>query len=142
MGTNYYLVEGVCDSCGQGRKRTHIGKSSCGWCFSLHVRDPKNPWDDDQPADLAGWIERWKEPGTKIVNEYDEVVSPDDMLSIVTERSFRPRGEEVPFGYKSWAEFDSRNYSKEGPCGLLRHTHESCISHPDGTYDLIVGEFS
>ena len=36
MGTNYYLTED-CECCGRAFPDLHIGKSSGGWCFSLHV---------------------------------------------------------------------------------------------------------
>ena len=39
MGTNYYFEDSseVCECCGRGAESLHIGKSSGGWCFSLHV---------------------------------------------------------------------------------------------------------
>ena len=38
MGTNYYLhKKPPCEACGHEPAPLHIGKSSGGWCFSLHV---------------------------------------------------------------------------------------------------------
>lgn len=49
MGTNYYLhTKPDCECCGRGFEPLHIGKSSGGWCFSLHVmpEDNINTLDD------------------------------------------------------------------------------------------------
>lgn len=38
MGTNYYAeYQPPCPTCGRQDPPLHIGKSSAGWCFSLHV---------------------------------------------------------------------------------------------------------
>ena len=49
MGTNYYLETDACDKCGRGDGPLHIGNSSAGWCFALHVGEDA---DDDVPCDL------------------------------------------------------------------------------------------
>lgn len=139
MGTNYYLESDVCPTCKRHGERLHIGKSSAGWCFSLHV--------DAQEGitSLADWQARWAKPGVRIVDEYAREITPDQMLATITKRGRdRPR-EDKPYGYSSWAEFHRRNYSQDGPNGLLRHSvalDNRCIAHGDGTYDLIIGEFS
>ena len=48
MGTNYYLHRprtNECEHCGRADEAPplHIGKSSSGWCFSLHVRRADDP---------------------------------------------------------------------------------------------------
>ena len=52
MGTNYYWQESEpCAACGRGYEQVHVGKSSAGWCFSLHVSNhcvDRAP--EDQPA--------------------------------------------------------------------------------------------
>lgn len=58
MGTNYYWIkeDTTCPHCGRrdhDEVRIHIGKSSCGWCFSLHV-DPSIGI-----RSLDDWIERF-----------------------------------------------------------------------------------
>ncbi len=138
MGTNYYLHEDCCATCGRGNSRLHIGKSSGGWCFSLHV-DPL-----DGINTLGDWIERWSKPNTVIKDEYGDTVSRDDMLAAITERSWKRKQEdEPPLGYVNWDDFHSKNHSEPGPNGLLRHRPgQSCIAHGDGTYDLITGEFA
>lgn len=132
MGTNYYLHEPARD------EPLHIGKSSTGWCFSLHVY----PDDETLPQSLEDWKRRWSYPGMKIFDEYGDRIHPKDMSSIVTVR--RQRWEDIPLGYISWTDFHRRNYSEFGPDGLLRHriSPGHCVGHGSGTWDLIVGEFS
>jgi len=85
MGTNYYLKEEekpACECCKRPYVSNilHIGKSSFGWCFSLHVIPIEgiNSLDD--------WKARWSQPDTSIENEYGDRVTPDDMLRKITQR--------------------------------------------------------
>lgn len=140
MGTNYYLHEKApCPTCGHGDDPLHIGKSSGGWCFALHVIPEQgiNTLDD--------WVARWSVEGVSIQNEYEEAVTPAEMLKIITERNGRCDWS-VSLGryYGSWQEFHIRNQSEEGPNGLLRHRVDGrhCIGQGEGTYDYITGEFS
>lgn len=85
MGTNYYLKETPkppCECCKRPYEtpNLHIGKSSAGWCFSLHVM-PEQGIDS-----LADWQREWAKPGTHIVDEYGRRIPTEDMLSIITER--------------------------------------------------------
>lgn len=130
MGTNYYLIESTCQHCGRGDGRLHIGKSSAGWCFSLHV-DP-----DEGLNDLAAWRMRWMQPDAKIVDEYGREVSPKDMEETITQRKWRGAG---------WDDAAlANNHAEPEPGGLARHTIDGrhCVGHGPGTYDLITGEFS
>jgi hypothetical protein len=125
VGTNYYVEREPCAHCGVAPKPVHIGKSSAGWCFSLHV--------DDERTSLADWIAEWSKPGAQIVDEYGQPTAPEKMLSVITDRAWKPSGH---FDYQ-------RNHAEPGPNGLARHTiGRHCIGHGDGTYDLIPGEFS
>lgn len=137
MGTNYYLQEKPpCECCGRAFDMRHIGKSSFGWCFSLHV------YPDEGINDLADWIKLWSTPGTKILTEYGDVMSHGQMIKLITDRGPREK-EKVPLGYPSWEEFYRINDCQDGPGGLLRRRlGPFCIGHGPGTYDLIVGEFS
>ncbi len=112
MGTNYYLHRDCCPHCGRGDDRLHIGRSSAGWCFALHVDHEEgiNSLDD--------WKAIWSLPNAKIIDEYGRQHTPEEMLATITERS-HPRGL-------------SRHRVD------MRH----CIGSGDGTYDLIPGEFS
>jgi hypothetical protein len=68
MGTNYYLVEQEekCPHCGRADegKRLHIGKSSAGWVFALHVIP------EEGLNCLLDWERKFQEPGWKILDEY------------------------------------------------------------------------
>lgn len=115
MGTNYYLQRECCDKCGRSTDRIHIGKSSAGWCFSLHV-------DDEAGINsLADWEAQWSQPNTRIVDEYGDVIPVDQMRRTITERKWHGSAD-----------------------NLRRHPIEEryCVGHGDGTYDLIPGEFS
>lgn len=126
MGTNYYLeAEPPCPCCGRGYDRKHIGKSSAGWCFALHV------YPDEGIRDLRDWQMRWLTSGRDIVDEYGQKVAPKEMFSLITERSWP-------------IELLVNRYSARGPNGLLRHRLDGtfCIAHGEGTWDCCVGDFS
>jgi hypothetical protein len=115
MGTNFYLETippPPCDCCGRPYEveRKHIGKSSAGWVFSLHII-PEEGIDD-----LPDWERLWTRPGVRIVDEYGEVWSPEDMRKKIAERSS-----------------DVRRY----PGGL--HNFEGSGA---GTWDRYTGSFS
>ena len=158
MGTNYYFRKPLanhCEHCGRSDppEELHIGKSSAGWCFSLHVHPEQNI------CSLADWETIW--PTGTIVNEYGENITPAEMFSVITGRSRekdwdsdwwapKPCGKDfkgnpvtIP-GYTSEAEFHRFNHSERGPNGLLRHRLDGhhCIGHGPGTYDYITGDFS
>ena len=131
MGTNFYLHEqSPCPTCGREYDRLHIGKSSAGWCFALHV-DP-----DAGIHDLPDWEARWAKPGAVILDEYDRLLSPSDMRLIVMARA--RMGSETP---EDWYWYFV-NDATPGPEGLARRKlGRHCIGHGDGTWDLITGEF-
>lgn len=83
MGTNYYLEKrmGRCPTClGQyPDERLHIGKSSAGWAFSLHVT-PEIPT-------LYHWLPLLLEPGARIVDEYGSRIHPEEMLRVIACRT-------------------------------------------------------
>lgn len=114
MGTNYYLHQKPdCECCGRPFEPLHIGKSSGGWCFSLHVMP------EDCITTLDDWRNLWAAPGSFIRNEYGENVSIADMELIITVRLWR--GE-----FPSRHPIDGRN----------------CLGHGEGPWDYIQGEFS
>lgn len=136
MGTNYYLMTNCCDKCHRAESEIHIGKSSAGWCFSLHVIP------EDGINDLPDWQDRWSKPGAKIRDEYGNEVMPEEMLAVITDRKWIKQ--EKPYGYESWPDFYRRNHGMEGPNGLTRHDifSRNVAGHGAGTWDLITGEFS
>ena len=131
MGTNYF-VTGVghedCDELG----RLHVGKSSGGWCFGLAVHEALRSFAD--------WQELWSLPGVQIEDEYGRPVTPEEMTSWITKRSWpRPPGE-TPDQRAEWLR---QNHAAEGPNGLARHTYKARPpeGEPDATYDLVEGWF-
>ncbi len=141
MGTNYYWISDPCPICSHSVERMHIGKSSWGWCFALHVM-PEHGLDS-----LCDWIEKWRNGG-KIVDEYDEIIHYEKMEQIISKRT-HPRSKKADYllmGYRDEADFHAKNHSERGPSGLLRHVisvdGRHCIGHSEGTWDYIVGEFS
>ena len=138
MGTNYYAGKPPCEHCGHSERGEHIGKSSAGWCFSLHVMP------EDGIFDLSDWRERLERSGKRISNEYGETVTLEELENIITERaSPRPFDGRDWHGYNGEEDFHRSNQSERGPNGLLRHRISTrCIRHGAGTWDCIVGEFS
>jgi len=114
MGTNYYLHQKPdCECCGRPFKPLHIGKSSGGWCFSLHVMP------EDNINTLDDWMRLWNEPETFVRDEYGEKISIVDMEKKITERMWH-------------GEFPMR-HEMDG---------WHCIGHGEGSWDYITGEFS
>lgn len=147
MGANYYWIEEdtTCPHCERRdpeENRIHIGKSSAGWCFSLHV-DPSigiNNLDD--------WLKLFAKPNSFIEDEYGYRVSVEEMIENITQRKW-----DMPFcderfksrfaNYLDENDFHRRNDSERGLNNLLRHRiSQYCIGHGEGTYDLMVGIFS
>lgn len=134
MGTNYYLEATPpppCPCCGRGyeTQRLHIGKSSGGWCFSLHVIP------EEGINSLADWQKRWSLPGFVIRDEYGDTHTSEQMLSVITVRAWGRAQQSA-----SWY---AQNHAVPGPNGLARHQiGRYCVGHGEGTWDLIPGDFS
>lgn len=129
MGTNYYLQEETCAHCGRGPDKLHIGKSSAGWCFALHIIP------EIGLTDLDAWRERWNRPGAVITDEYDDIITPEKMESNILNRSWK--------GSELGSRWFALNHAAPGPNGLARHEiGRYCAGHGNGTYDLMLGEFS
>jgi hypothetical protein len=137
MGTNYYSVKRDINLDGdtfwdmRGTEGVlHIGKSSAGWCFSLHVIPELGI------NDLNDWVRMFIEPDRVIINEYLEIVPLDRMMGVITCRS-RPEKENFTNSLYE------RNFTIEGPNNLRRHAvGDFCLGHGEGTWDYISGEFS
>lgn len=145
MGTNYYLyypLQNICDACGRSDeiKPLHIGKSSLGWCFGLHVYPEKDIHD------LDDWIVLFKQFGNTIKNEYGDTIKHRDMQSIIVDRCRNKDWNDEWWNvsaYTSEEDFHDKNHSQRGPKGLLRHRiNQYCIKHGVGTWDCMIGEFS
>lgn len=146
MGTNYYAhqKQDECPTCGRSDEcePIHIGKSSGGWHFALHVY----PENQDLPQSLEHWINFWNRNDIKIKNEYNATIDPDQMLNIILKRSSDYNEDRIttPLYYESWKSFYEKNHAERGLNGLVRYRIDGrfCIKHGLGTYDLCVGEFS
>lgn len=106
LGMNYYWKVQVQHSCEY--LSFHIGKSCAGWRFALHV-DLENGI-----SGLEDWIELWTRTPGLIVNESDEVLTPEEMLSVITNR----------------------------PPKSMVWKDDFVASHGSGPWDCLIGEFS
>lgn len=144
MGTNYYLVK---DS--NSEQKIHIGKSSYGWCFALHV------WTDQEdplklyPRSWSDWVDLICEKVNthSIHDEYGKEITLLRLLHIVAGRKHPISFDEIDWKkhYSVTEEgFHQLNQSERGPNNLLRHRVDGrhCVGNGKGTYDYIVGEFS
>lgn len=142
MGTNYYLLLNPCPHCGKADDRLHIGKSSVGWCFTLHVGYVS---DKDYVSDLPDWEALFDRAGSAIEDEYGHPVTKGMMLSEIQDRECGGDAEwdKPPTPpYRDWLDVHRINYSEPGPNGLLRHRiSRFCVGHGEGTWDLCEGEF-
>lgn len=128
MGCNYYLLKDPCPTCGHAKEKLHIGKSSEGWCFSLHV-DP-----DEGVNSLEDWKQLWMDYKSAIVDEYGETISPKEMERVITKR--------LRLGPPMEDKWYEQNCCIRGPNGLARHADPYCVGHGDGPWDYITGRFS
>lgn len=130
MGTNYYYHYNICSYCGRSEE-LHIGKSSGGWYFALHVYPEKGI------NDLDDWKKLLSNINIAIKNEYGESVSFKEMINIITKREWHGKNEL----YNKWY---IDNHAEPGCNGLARSTIDGihCIGHGLGTWDLMIGDFS
>lgn len=132
MEINYYLYTSKCEPCpmcGHKEEPLHIGKSSCGWCFSLHIIPELNI------NDLDDWVKLFDDEKNKIIDEYNTIIQKEEMLDIITKREI----EEMVYDKC----FFEQNHCVPGPNGLVRsELGRFCIKHGSGTWDCIIGEFS
>lgn len=129
MGTNYYAKINACPCCGHTEEGVHIGKSSGGWCFALHVAPEYGLTDWDK------WQEFLTKPNVTIEDEYHTSISLRELKEVVENRSW---------GYcrGDW-EYEV-NHAELGPNNLVRCKVDGrhCVGQGEGTWDLIAGEFS
>lgn len=136
MGMNYYWHNTKKEF---SSSVIRIGKSSCGWHFQLHVYPELNI------NTLEDWKYLFDKKFSCIKNENGAIFSKEDMIQIISKRSFKRGTKEFwhPF-YSSEKEFLNKNYAEYGYNGLIRSKIDNiyCISHGEGTWDCVVGGFS
>ncbi len=127
MGANYYLLKPPCLTCGKADDPIHIGKSSGGWCFALHIYPP-------QITDLDHWEVLFNAPNI-IIDSYGQTITKEEMLKKIKNRSW----DKIITKSEEWF---MENYAVTGPNNLVRSKIDGnhCIGHGD-TWDLFVGEF-
>lgn len=149
MGTNYYAyVPGIKDPyvlCAEEETKNlelHIGKSSGGWCFSVHIIPERGI------NTLEDWVKFLTNFNAVIKDEYGDAVTIDYLLEVIKERSWRKREpDDFPnYWYQTEEEMLDKNYAEFGPNNLLRHSilDGHCVQQgaPDETWDYIIGDFS
>lgn len=136
MGMNYYWHNNKKEF---SSLVIHIGKSSYGWHFQLHVYPELNL------ITLEDWKYLFDKKSSCIKNEDGTIFSKEDMIQIISKRLSKRDTKEFwhPF-YSSEKEFFNKNYAEYGYNGLIRSKIDNihCIGHGDGTWDYIVGDFS
>jgi hypothetical protein len=122
MGTNYYMERGVCPHCDKSEFEFHIGKSSMGWAFTLHVYPGGDSGWADSPETKGFPPRTWEEwktelmvPGTRVVNEYGDCVAFDEFVETVEARGTSFRRHDIG---------------------------QFCLSHGEGSWDNCTGVFS
>lgn len=128
MGTNYY--------CEHKNFNLHLGKSSAGWVFALHVYPERGIYD------LSDWEPLMAE--SVIVDEYDRIMTQEQMMRVITQRGASICPSTRFPDNSAFDEFLGHNYAQLGPENLLRSKIDGfrCIGHGLGTWDLHVGDFS
>ena len=135
MGTNYYARKYDHDTCTVSS--LHIGKSSGGWNFSLHVISQRDSDFDNAGRPLL-CLEDWLPvfDTHRIFDEYDREITKEEMLDIIANRH-------GVFGEILTLEEARRAGGEVGINNLIAHKVDNsfCYGTEGGTWDLIAGEF-
>ena len=102
-----------------------IGASTPGWYFLLKVYlDIDDPIY--APRNLDDWVNFFTQSGVTILNSRSKVISPNEMVQIITQRKFQKSN--IPYGgdYLSWEEFHSDMKTEDGVNGLIRYATIGC----------------
>ena len=139
MGTNYYSVtKRYRDLERDGdlryetlgtQEKLHIGKSSAGWHFGLHV------FPETGIHDIEGWVPYLLCSDRVIVDEYGEELTYEKLINVITQR-----GREEPCNWSD--DMLYRNFAERGLNNLVRRKiGYGCVSRGQGTWDCITGSF-
>ena len=148
MGTNYYLHQQTSLPEPDHEIVLHIGKSSFGWCFSLHVMPERGI------NDLQDWIALIEQRTDRAVikNEYGDRLNVHELINIIADRSHPvPIAETYENSKKagwypdtaSFKDYLDLHHADLHPNNLLRRSIEgTVIGHGSGTWDCVLGDFS
>lgn len=77
MGTNYYWHKNTCPCCKRSEEVVHIGKSSGGWPFNIHIYPEKDilSWKD--------WMGTFECESGIIKDEYGGTITPQKLNELV-----------------------------------------------------------
>jgi len=123
MGTNYNII--INNDVGE---ELHIGKSSMGWVFSLHV------YPERGINTLYDWLPLLLDSGNLIQDEYGRNVSGEHILKQIT---CRGRSGPVDWSVNDW----DMNSAEPGPNNLVRGKANDGRTHGEGTWDYCNYEF-
>lgn len=124
MGTNYYLKPNVCERCGRGEERIHIGKASAGWKFCF--REYREDWRDFKIKSVAEWRSVIAIDWNEIEDEYGHGVLKCDFWGMVE----RKQGDQ----------WDGVNTPPPNDNRHQRHRDDHCYLDPEG-YRMDDSEF-
>lgn len=114
MGTNFYwYAKEKCNHCDREYDPIHIGKSTYGWVFSLHITNEIKSLDD--------WKAKWQTPGSYIKNSYGDIISIEEMLNIIENRKPAVGNKLLRHNFE---------------------TDSQLVNRGSGTWDCFSGEFS
>jgi hypothetical protein len=122
-------VSGVLNEQGDPPAKLHIGKSSAGWVFALHV------YPEHDLITLGDWLNRWEEgigEEGQIQTEFGTTVSLNVMLEQITRRRWDKA--RLP----EWWE---ANDAEAGPNGLARR-RRARPAPPGCTWEYLEEDFS
>lgn len=138
MGTNYYAEFGN-RIYPYKANRIHIGKSSSGWAFALHLDLTKGL------GTFLEWRNFYSQPQIIIRTDAGETIHPKEMTQIITARDYRnyKMDPEMLGPLKAW--YDVEHGLLRAVCGKSTNLMGDpvCIaSDPQVTFDVFVGDFS
>jgi hypothetical protein len=131
MGMNFYLHKGLTN------EELHIGKSSCGWAFALHVIP------EEGINGLGDWLELFVDPNNGVFDESETPLTAIEMMDRIMNRVGHHRISDGAVDKQILGPY-SIVQEKHNGIRLLRCKVDGdhCIGHGIGDWDLITGEFS
>ena len=139
MGTNYYMTT-------PHAELIHIGKSSVGWVFALHISTPGRDEVTALGRPIRDWLDmKWaiENAAVTITDEYGSPVTAEEMIHIVEEPWSRPREEALKsFGMGRWARVDAYGRWRWGGPRYPKDSRYVGSPPDEFPYDYFCGDFS